>query len=272
MTCTPTAKLVMFLAMVIWQLSAIWPWVIEIINSMANDSSPWHWMLLSTSLGSTDQGRCQCQRYFPAHFSDVERNSEHPSDMTQTFWKTSEVFLFCFFFLFPCGILVLLRKSLVANGSWPERWEKDKPRLQHWHKSTAGLKYFTPQGLFSPDLLTHLNKGSSGAAAAAAWLWLKDQCADWPRACLFGRAQTCSLFAQQAFPALWENSHMAIFLPRWRRNATMSVCSLRNGADADRLEHGPLVPVSLASLNSYNDEGGNRADEVTLKTFKAAIL
>lgn len=177
---------------------------------------------------------------------------------------------FCFFFLFPCGILVLLRKSLVANGSWPERWEKDKPRLQHWHKSTAGLKYFTPQGLFSPDLLTHLNKGSSGAAAA--WLWLKDQCADWPRACLFGRAQTCSLFAQQAFPALWENSHMAIFLPRWRWNATMSVCSLRNGADADRLEHGPFVPVSLASLNSYNDEGGNRADEVTLKTFKAAIL
>lgn len=205
---------------------------------MANDSSPWHWMLLSTSLGVQTRGGASA-RDISQHISQTWKEIVN----THLTWlkHSGKHLRFSFFFFFPfCGILVPLRKSLVAKWrfmTW-KMGKKDKPRLQHWHKSTTGLKYFTPQGLFSPDVLTHLNKGTSGAAAA--WLWLKDQRVDWPRACLFGSAQTCSLFAQQAFSALWENSHMAIFPARWRRNATMSVRSLRSRLTQAALSTAPL--------------------------------
>lgn len=194
---------------------------------MANDSSPWHWMLLSTSLGVQTRGGVSARdisQYISQTWKEIVNTH-------LTWLKHSGKHLrFFFFFVVPaphtpgCFWSCCTSLLLLNDSSCPERWEKDKPRLQHWHKSTTGLKYFTPQGLFSPDILTHLNKGTSGAAAA--WLWLKNQWADGPRACLLGRAQTCSLFAQRAFSTLWENSHVAIFPPRslcvhwetaWRR-------------------------------------------------------
>lgn len=195
-------------------------------------SSPHHW--------EYRPGEVPVPEIFPSTFLRHGKKQWtpiwHDSNILENIWG------FLFFIFFPpfCGILVPFRKSLVAKWrfmTW-KMGKKDKPRLQHWHKSTTGLKYFTPQGLFSPDVLTHLNKGTSGAAAA--WLWLKDQRVDWPRTCLFGRAQICSLFAQQAFSALWESSHMAIFPARWRWNATMSVRSLRSRLLQAALSTAPL--------------------------------
>lgn len=58
---------------------------------------------------------------------------------------------------------------------------------------------------------------------AVLWLQLEVWQGDWTGVCLFGRAQSCKLFAQQASSALWENSHMVVCLPGWLGS------SLRNG-------------------------------------------
>lgn len=65
------------------------PWVIEIINSAANDSSPWHWKTLSASLGARHRrwGR------FPTHFSRGRWNTEHSPNMSQALGKKRRTFV-----------------------------------------------------------------------------------------------------------------------------------------------------------------------------------
>lgn len=101
-----------------------------------------------------------------------------------------------------------------------------------------------------PHILSHLNIQHFRPSEVA---WGPVSGLDCFSVCLFGRAQSCKLFAQQASSALWENSHMVVreydsmcvFIEKW----------LDRGRPAVRAQ--PLVPVSVTSLNNYNNVGSN---------------
>ena len=143
------------------QLTAIWPWVIEIINSTANDSSPWHWMLLSTSLGAPTQGGCQCQRYFPSTFFRRGKKKWtliwHDSNILENMFSLRVFSFFCAF----CFVSPLWDSGPVAQVSVHDL--KDGKRINRGYNidinPPVGLKYFTPQGL-----LTHLSSSSMAEA------------------------------------------------------------------------------------------------------------
>lgn len=161
---------------------------------------------------------------------------------------------------FPAGILALLRKAPAAK--WPcVTWKMGKESTEAatltWRViNSLPDKYISRCRdyfrVIPPHILTHLNiQYFRHSEVAMAWGPVSGL--DCIAVCLFGRAQSCKLFAQQASSALWENSHMVVgeydsmcvFIEKW----------LDTGRPAVRAQ--PLVPVSVTSLNNYNNVGSN---------------
>lgn len=156
--------------------------------------SPHHW---ECSAGGASGGG-----YFPAHFSVREKNSEHSSNVSQPLWKTS------MFFARGHSGPVAQNPPPLNDCARPERWNKDKLRLQFTTRrvinSPACSKIFHTRGVY---IYLHLNISTF---FKVTWLWLEDEWVDWSVVCLFRKAQSCKLFALQASCALWENSHMVV--------------------------------------------------------------
>lgn len=130
------------------------------------------------------------------------------------------------------------------------------------NKFTTGLKYFTPEGLILSDTTTHictpdLNTHTSGAVT---WLWLEDQRVDYTASmfvressimqavCTTGLLCTVGKLSHGRLPAslTGEYADECVFIEKWL------------DADCPAVRAQPLVLVSVTSLNSYNNVGGNR--------------
>lgn len=120
-------------------------WVIEIINSIANDSSAWLWMLSLLIVGSAVEEvpvPGDISQHIPqTEGRKKERNSKHPANVSQPLWKTSR--------FFPSGGKTVLLNFPAAKWLrliWETGWGQTELDMRS-SEFTISVKYFIPKGL-----------------------------------------------------------------------------------------------------------------------------